>query len=132
MIYVFLLAGFVFTLFALHREKYETDHSYKDGVPQEKDNIGKLYHKLKICLAYDSRVIKWRRVFISTCLSMLLFFAIAYQRIPTCREFILFLIVVYGCFFFEWSNYTSVISKSVENNGIKCIDQIKRKNYILS
>lgn len=113
------------SIYAYKKEVDEQPNIYKHSILEEGDNLKKLFKKLQDCLLVDSRSIKWRRSFISAVLITALMFGLIHYRIPSSKEIILTILLIYVIFYSSWINYTNVISDKVFINGNNIIRKLK-------
>lgn len=106
---------FFFVLFAVKFEKNDYANAYDLSKPKKSDNPKRILKKIRIATSYDNHTIKWRRIYVSSVFSTVLIFLIIYQRIPSQKELLLYIAIIYVVFAFQWSNYTSVISSQVSS-----------------
>lgn len=106
---------FFFVLFAIKFEKTDYANAYDLSKPKKSDKPKRIFKKIRVVTSYDNHTIKWRRIYISSVLSTVLIFLIIYQRIPSQKELLLYIAIIYAIFALQWSNYTSVISSQASS-----------------
>jgi hypothetical protein len=109
---IYLLA-IAFLIFATVYELKDSSNSYDMGKPGKKDTIRRLVRKLSHLSAYDIDTIKWRRLFIASCVATFALFALVRQRIPDQTELVLYVLVIYIVFAIQWKTYSSMVSSKV-------------------
>jgi hypothetical protein len=110
LLYIILLSLFIF---ACYKENKEYNDSFILGKYLKGQSINRMLKNIKICMSYDFKTIKWRRIFISSIISTILIFMIVFYRIPEQSEFLLFLIIIFLIFSFMWSSYIDKTAKEV-------------------
>ena len=87
---------------------------------------GRSFQKLKNCINYDIKTVKWRRIFVPTVISVFFVYIIALKRFPTAKEFIISIAVTFIPFYFSYNNYSNTTSKEAFNYSLENINNIKR------
>ena len=78
---------------------------YIQGIGSEKDSVEELLNKTSSITHASSKIVKWRRSFIFTCIIMLLVLLLIVKRQPTCPEVILLFFIVFVPIYFSYSFY---------------------------
>ena len=125
-----------FLFFAIWKELTEYNDSFLLGKPKDNDSLSRSIRKVIHCIDYDKKTIKWRRTLISTLLCIFLIFGLIHRRIPTAKEFILYLFFIFMVFYLMWKNYVSrtaseAISYSQENLKNIKTQIFQKHNFIL-
>ena len=123
-------------IFAVYKELKEHNDSFLLCKPKDNDSIWKSMRKVIKCVDYDKKTIKWRRTLISTLFCIFLIFAVIHRRIPTAKEFILYLFFIFIVFYLSWKNYVSrTASEAIfcSQNNLKNIKKqiIEKHTFIL-
>lgn len=125
------------TFYAIIFELKDQSNAYSLGKHKQTDSINKSFRKLKKCISYDLKTVKWRRILVPSVFTCFLVFFIVHKKLPNAKEFLLYIGVVFISFYITYKNYSSKTTKeailySVEN--IKHIKSIikKKKNIILN
>lgn len=120
-------------LYAYSKEKNDLPHIYTGSIPLSTDSKSKLLRKFQNCLLVNKRCIKWRRSYLSAVISTIFIFTIIYIRIPTIKELVLHILIIYIVYYAMWSNFTDTVSNEVETIGkniIKTLNITKPKPFI--
>lgn len=123
--YAFFGILFCFVLYAIIFEYKEQSNAYKAGMPDSKDKLVKSMSKLKMCLTYDTKTIKWRRILITTVLACILIFGFIHVRFPTTKELLLYITFIFICFYINWNNHVSRSGSEAISYGIGNLENIK-------
>jgi hypothetical protein len=121
-----------FSIFALFFEIKDQSNAYTLGKMSEKDNINESIRKLKICLTYDTKTIKWRRILIATAIALLLIFGMVHRRLPEPREMLLYFVIIFMCFELTWRSYTArTTSEAIQygEENMKKLRETLSKNH---
>ncbi len=116
----------LFALFAYTQERSSQKNAYKEGIPENNDTEKQIYQKIKCCITTDLKTIKWRRSFLCALISTITIFLLVHFRVPTFRETMLYILIIYVYYYGSWKNYNEVISKKVVKHGKKNIRNLKR------
>lgn len=114
---------FGLSLYALKYEYNEGTDSFKTTKPDPNDSVRKSILKLQRCIGYETRAVVWRRIFLSSVLTVLLLYYLTFNALPTEKQFFLGFIVAYTVYYANWKLYTAQIS-SVANRW--CNNHIKK------
>jgi len=114
-IVICLLMFFVY--FAYTKEKNDHSNLYGRAMPLDTDKKSNIIKKIKFCLNYHMIAIKWRRSFLAAVISTLMIFSIIYFRIPTIKEFLLHILIIYVVYYSMWDNYTKSYSEELYKIG---------------
>ena len=112
-------------IFAFLGEIQHQKNAYCLNKATEKDTIQRSFQKLKNCINYDIKTVKWRRIFIPTIFSTFLVYIFALKRFPTAKEFILSASVIFIPFYFSYTNYSETTSKEAMKYSLDNIKNIK-------
>ena len=118
----------VFIIYAIYFEYTENHHSYQFNKYEKTDNVETSFRKLKRCLNYNAKTIKWRRVLISTFLCIFLLYALYYNRIPSAKDLVIHFFFIFIVFYVMWQTYVSTVSQKVIDIGLKNIKNIQNKS----
>lgn len=122
-----LLAVLIFfSIFALYFENKDRANSYTLGKSSENDSINTSIRKLHICMSYDIKAIKWRRILLATGTSLLLIFSLVHHRLPSPKEFLLYFVIIFMCFEISWRTYTSHTSTEAIKYGEENISRLRQ------
>lgn len=114
-------------VFAYLKEKEDQANCYRIAIPKEKDTIKQTVRKITECIAYDTKSIKWRRIFICSLISVFAIFFFVQKRFPHVREFILYLLCIYVVQYISWKNYNQIISKPAKKYGMENLQKLVNK-----
>ena len=124
-----------FFVFAIFFEIKDQKNAYILGKMSEKDNVNDSIRKLKICLTYDTKTIKWRRLLVTTSVVLLLIFGMIHRRIPEPREILLYFVIIFMCFELNWRNYTARTTNEAiqygEENMKKLRETLSKKHSFI-
>jgi hypothetical protein len=124
---IFLAFVIIFWLiFAINSEVEEQKNCYIGGISRKKDDIYKSLDNIKICVTYDYKSIKWRRSYIISNIITFLIFLVIHNRLPSVREYFLYLIFIFIGYNVMWSNYNENITKDVLKQTELNIKHIKK------
>ena len=85
----------VLFLYAIIFEINEHHHAYASGKPDTKDGLLRSIRKLEDCIRYEDRLVKWRRVLISACIITAMMFGLVHRRVPTAKELLLYVFLIF-------------------------------------
>ena len=117
----------IFLIFAVYFEYADGHHSYRFTEKKNTDKLNTSLRKIKTLLKCDTYSIKWRRVLISSILATFLIYLVGYGRLPTSKETVITLFIIFIIFYNMWINYTKTVTKKTISVGIEHIDNIKMK-----
>jgi hypothetical protein len=130
---IILISFIVFWfLFAITKERSEQKNAYVAAKNRENDSISTSLRKIRYCMTYDLRTIKWRRSLIRASIVTLMLFTILWNRMPTSTELITHILIITAVFTAIWSNFsTRTSSEAAEyvDNNIKHIKNLLTKNH---
>jgi len=115
-----------FCTYALYKEYKEHDEAFTLNKAKENDTLWSSLRKLEKCLDYDKKTIKWRRVLLSTVLCITLLFIILHKRLPTTKEFIIYLFFIFIVFYVNWNQYCKRTASGAVFYGLENIKNIKK------
>ena len=105
---IFLIIFIVFWFaFAVIKEKSDHQHSYAASQTLDKDSIMTSIRKIRYCMTYELRVVKWRRSLLSATITTFLLFTVCWQRLPTASEIITHMLLITVVFSIIWSNFST-------------------------
>lgn len=105
---IFLIIFLVFwAVFAVIKEKSDHHHPYSAAQTLDKDSVMISIRKIRYCMTYELRAVKWRRSLLSAAIATILLFAVCWQRIPTSQEIITHLLLITVVFSIVWSNFST-------------------------
>ena len=111
---IFLLIIVIFWfIFALNAEIKDQKNAFLSGIYEKNDSLYKSLIKLKRCISYDCKTIKWRRSYLIANIITILIFIIIHKKIPSCSDYLLHMIIIFLGYNFMWENYVKVTSKQV-------------------
>ena len=132
-----LVAFIVFWLvFAIIKEKSDQEHAYAAAKVGENDSLSSALRKVRYCMTYEVRTIKWRRALMSAAIATILLFLLCWQRLPTPQEIITHMLVMTAVFSAVWSNFAAKTSTAALQHCDNNISNIKKllkqhRNFIL-
>jgi hypothetical protein len=115
-----------FCTYALYKEYKEHDEAFTLNKAKENDTLWSSLRKLEKCLDYDKKTIKWRRILLSTVLCITLLFIILHKRLPTTKEFIIYLFFIFIVFYVNWNQYCKRTASGAVFYGLENIKNIKK------
>lgn len=116
-----------FALFALYFEKIDQKNAYSMGKHEDGDSIDRTLYKLRICVEYDMKTIKWRRILLATGTAVTLLFLLVHRRLPEPREFLLYFVIIFMCLEISWRTYVSYISSDVVRCGEENLSHLRKE-----
>jgi hypothetical protein len=119
---ILILTIVFFSIFAIYFEKKQSCHSYDNAKINKKDNISRSFQKLRHCITFENRSIKWRRSLLTSCMITLLLFIFCWERRPTSSEIIIHIILITLVVTINWNNFSL---NSGEKSLHVCNDIIK-------
>ena len=114
-----------FTIYAIYFEVKEQCHSYEAGKPKQGDKLKICLEKIKCCLTYDMKTIKWRRSLIASTVIIILVFLLVHKRKPELNEMLLYIIICFVVMHVNWKTYTSMVSTEAITYGLENIKKLK-------
>lgn len=123
-----IIGFFTFLLiYAFIFEYRDGNHSFFLGKPNDKDNINTILMKIDICTRYELNMVKWRRFFICAYFITLIIFFIVYHRVPSAKEFLLYIVIIFSVLLLNHKNYNCIITKEAVNYNSNNIINLKNK-----
>lgn len=114
-----------FSVWAIFFENKDQPNAYTLGKSQETDRLYDSIRKLKICMSYDTKTIKWRRILLATTISVAGIFFFVLRRKPEPRELLLTFVIIFLTFELTWRDYTNRTSYDAMKYGQENIDHIR-------
>lgn len=124
---ILVTALIFFAIFALYREYLDHDDPFTYHKAVEKDSIFSSLTKVENCLNYEQKTIKWRRILLSTLLSILLLFGIFHQRFPAAKELLVYFFFIFVVFYMNWQHYTKRTASGAVIYGRENIANIRKQ-----
>lgn len=115
----------LFAGFAFYKELHDQPNCYRQGIPDDKDDIKTVYKKIDYCLIAETKAIKWRRCFLVALGATAVIFALVYCRLPKTNELLLFLMIIYSVCYFMLDTFSVNIIHSAIKNGRMNIEKLK-------
>lgn len=115
-----------FCTYALYKEYKEHDDAFTLNKAKENDGLWSSVRKLEKCLDYDQKTIKWRRILLSDLLVICLLFGILHKRMPSTKEFVIYLFFIFIIFYMNWRHYSTRTSSGAVFYGRENIQNIKK------
>ena len=112
--------------FAVVKEKADQEHSYSASKSRDEDCISTALHKVRYCMTYELRAVKWRRSLISAALATFALFAVCWRRIPTPAEILTHMLFITMVFSVVWGNFSSVTGTDALKYCDDNMDHIKK------
>ena len=127
MISLLVLASFMISLiiFGVVKERKEQRNAYAAAQTRETDSISSALRKLRYCMTYDLRTIKWRRSILSAGIVTSLLFVFVWRTLPTPSELLAHLLIVAAVFEAVWCNFSRRTGCEAATYVDGNIDQIK-------
>ena len=94
-------------IFAVVKEKSYHEHSYAAAKTRDVDSIQTSLRKIRYCMTYELRTVKWRRSLLSAAAASFLLFAVCWRRFPTPAEMITHLLILTLVFSVVWNDFSS-------------------------
>ena len=113
-------------LYAIYFEALDYSNAYDISKPNKRDDVYKIIKKISSSSSYDTKTIKWRRLYISSVIATLLIFGIVRQCSPTPSELLLYIFIIYFIFTIQWYSYTQIISEQNVKYTQKHLDKLKK------
>lgn len=111
---------------AVIRECREQDNAYTGAQTRGSDSIAASLHKLRFCVTYEMRTIKWRRSLVAAVASTALLFLLCWRRVPTPRQLLTHVLIILGVYSAMWSHYAKCTSEDAVKYAVGNIDHIKQ------
>lgn len=124
---LFIVALVFWSMYALVKEYREHDDCFRTHGPKKGESIYRSTRKLEKCVNYDLHTIKWRRILICSGIAVVLLFVLVHARVPSTKELVLHLLLIFVVFYLSWQNYGSRTSKKAIGFTIEHIANIKEK-----
>ena len=116
-------------VFAVIKERDEQKNAYSAAETRDNDSILSSLRKIRYCMTYDLRTIKWRRSIISAGIITVMLFALLWHRMPSSSELLTHMILIAAVVAAVWSNFSSRTSSEVATYVDSNIDHVK---YLLN
>ena len=122
-----ILAGFLifWIIFAVIKERKEQKNAYAAAKTRDTDSISSALRKIRYCMTYDLRTIKWRRALLSAGIVTVMLFMLVWRRIPSSSELITHMLLIMAVFTSVWSNFSTRTSSEAAGYVDSNIDHIK-------
>jgi hypothetical protein len=123
-----VIIGFIlfWSIFAVFKEKKEQKYAYMAAAMREQDSISASLRKIRYCMTYDLRTIKWRRSIVGAVIATTMLFILAWRRLPSSAELITHVLVITTVFSLVWSNFSTLTSSEAVKYTDSNIDHIKK------
>lgn len=102
--------------------------AYREGKPSPNDSVDVLLQKISYSSIYETNSVKWRRCLILSVVITLVLFFLLFSRLPTGREFLICVLIIYFTMYLMLSFYQSQVAKYAVKQiltSIKYINDIK-------
>ena len=119
------LLGF-FALFALVKEYIEHDDAYTLNKAKPGDSLHAALRKLKNCINYNQKTIKWRRTLLTTLLSIVLIFGLFRKKFPSAKELLIYFFFIFMAFYINWEHYVYRTASGAAKYADENIQNIKK------
>ncbi len=129
---ILIAFGLFWIIFAIIRERREQKNAYIAAKKRDADSISVSLRKLRYCITYDLRTIKWRRSLISAGIITFMLFALVWRRLPSPQELITHMLLITAVFSTMWSNFSKITSKEAAayvDDNIQHIKQLLIKDH---
>ena len=113
--------------FAIKKEQIDGKDAYTLAIPKEGDDIHKICKKIKLCLDADLKTVKWRRSFITAAIATFLICILVLAKIPTLKDLLLCLFIIYIVYYIAWEHYTNITTKTISGIGYDNLGKIMKK-----
>ena len=113
-------------VFAVRSEILEQRNAYTAAKVRDNDTIHASLRKMRYCLTYDMRTIKWRRSLMSSGIVTLLLFLLLWQRLPSSSEFLTHILVVTIVFSAMWTNFSKRTGFEAASYADANLDHVKK------
>jgi uncharacterized BrkB/YihY/UPF0761 family membrane protein len=133
---VLIVFSLFWIIFAILRERKEQQNAYIAAKKRDEDSISSSLRKIRYCVTYDLRTIKWRRSLISAGIVSFMLFALVWRRLPSSAEFATHMLIITAVFSIVWTNFSYTTGKDAAfyvDNNIKHIKKllINNRSFIL-
>ena len=123
-------------IYAIFKEYKEHDDSFSHAVYRERDSIHSSLRKIVKCVDCDTTTIKWRRTLVAATVTTILVFTFVHTRIPSPKEFLLYILLIFTVFYISWHNYMRRTTGKASSYAKEHIENIKKylsqeKSFIL-
>ena len=131
---ILILISFIafWLAFAVKSERKDQENAYSAAKKRDEDSISSSLRKIRYCVTYDLRTIKWRRSLISAGIVTVLLFAFVWRRIPSSAELLTHVLLITAVFSTMWSSYavrTSSDAASYVEANIGHIKELLTKHH---
>ena len=112
---ILILIAFIafWIAYAVKSERKAQENAYSAAKKRDEDSISSSLRKIRYCVTYDLRTIKWRRSLISAGIVTVLLFALVWRRMPSSTELLTHILLITAVFSAMWSSYTARTSSDV-------------------
>lgn len=131
-----IITVFFWFIFAIFGELKWHDDSFSKAKFRDRDSIHSSLRKIVMCIDCDSKTIKWRRTLIAATIATILIFSLVHVRLPSPKEFLLYILLIFIVFYISWHSYmvrTTGKAASYAKNHVENIKRCltKEKSFIL-
>ncbi len=129
---ILIAFGLFWVIFAIIKEQGEQKNAYIAAKKRDADSISVSLRKLRYCITYDLRTIKWRRSLISAFIITFMLFTLVWRRLPSPQELITHMLLITAVFSTMWSNFSKITSKEAAacvDDNIQHIKQLLIKDH---
>ena len=125
--FLLILVGFIlfWIVFAVVKERKEQKNAYAAAKTRDMDSISSSLRKIRYCMTYDLRTIKWRRSLVSAGIITTMLFALVWRRMPSSAEILTHMLLITAVMAAVWSDFTTRTSSEAAAYADRNIDHIK-------
>ena len=122
-----ILVGFIifWVVFAIIKERDDQSNAYIAAKKQDNDSISTSLRKIRYCMTYDLRTIKWRRSLISAGIVTIMLFVLVWRRIPSSSELLTHILLITTVFSIVWRYFSTRTMSDAVGYTDSNIDHIK-------
>ncbi len=113
-------------VFAIIKEIVDQKDAYSASKSRDKDNISSALRKIRYCMSYETRTVKWRRSVIAASIATIALFSVCWRRIPTSEEILSHLLIITMVYSLIWDNFCFVTGSSAVRYCDGNIEHIKK------
>lgn len=103
--------------------------AYYRGRPFTRDTPDILLDKISLSGGYENNAVKWRRCLIFSLLVTLIIFLLVFTRLPSGKELLICVLVLYCCMYFMLSFYQNQISRYATRQIDVSLDLLRDKIF---
>lgn len=115
-----------FCVYAILKEYKEHDDCFALGKYRERDSVHSSLRKLVKCVESDGNTVKWRRTLLATTISIIIIFGLVHTHIPTAKELLLYILIIFIVFYMSWHTYSIRTTGKAAIYAKEHIDNIKK------